>query len=472
MAVLGRAPRGFLITCLLAFLMLGILYAKGWFQQDILDTFTCAGQAILSGADPYRTEPLRTCETLRSGGTRFNGSGAVEPAPLPAYALVPFAVLSTLPRRLEHLIFPALLLIAALLSCLVIAKLTSFSFPGLVLIFAPTIFLNIVYGENTLFALAGVALAGFALVRKRYMLAALAVSCSMVQPHIGLPACVALFLWVAETRRTLILCALTAAVLSWAAIGVERNIEYFRDVLSGQARAEVFADDQYSLTRMLFWLGFTPGSAIRLGMISYGAMAIVGIWLSKKLADVLKAPEFAALLPPTAVLLGGTFVHDVQMSLALPCAIVLAYHTKARQWIGWLAIPLIATVLDHNWRWFFYLPPFLAAFFFARGSWSRVVVSSWCAAGAIVVSVLLAGAFLSHPVSGGTPIPRALLDGGRIASNAWGAYLRSGDAPPGSSLMEWIQRIPAWLGLICVLLLATAQLSPRHEACPNQSTTV
>ena len=463
-ALLNKAPPGFLITCLLASFILSVLYTRGWFQEDVLDTFTCAGQAILNGADPYRTEPLRTCELQKSGGTRFNNSGAVEPAPLPAYALVPFELLSIVSKKLAHAIFPALLLTAVILTCLAIAKLTSFSFPGLMLIFIPTTYLNTVYGENTLFAVAGVALAGLALARKRYTLAALAVACSMVQPHIGLASCVALFLWVPETRRTLTVCAVVAAVLSIATIGVERNVEYFRDVLPGQALAEVYADDQYSLTRMLFWFGFSPASAIRLGTISYVIMAVFGIWLSKKLSDVLKAPEFMALLPPVAVLLGGTFVHDIQMSLAIPCAIILAHHSEARKWMSWFAIPLIATILGHHWRWFFYLAPFLAAAFIARRSRSRTVVTSWCAAGAIVIGVLFSSSFFRQPPSpAATPMPTELLDGGRIASDAWGAYLRSGDTPPGASVVEWIERIPNWLGLICILIVATGQLCRRKQ---------
>jgi len=59
------------------------------------------------------------------------------------------------------------------------AKLTNFSFIGLMLLFIPTAYLNIFYGENTLFAVAAIALAGLALARRRYTFAALAVSAAL-----------------------------------------------------------------------------------------------------------------------------------------------------------------------------------------------------------------------------------------------------------------------------------------------------
>ncbi|MBC5808740.1 MAG: DUF2029 domain-containing protein [Candidatus Eremiobacteraeota bacterium] len=458
-------PRGFYWSCLLAFVLVGAFYARGAFRESILDTFTCAGQVVLDGADPYRTEPLRTCERERSDSKRSENGDAVEPAPLPGYALAPFALLSKLPRKVEHAVFPALLLGAVILACVAIAKLTTFSFPALLVVFAPTTFLNILYGENTLFAVAGIALAGLAVSRRQYVLAAVAASCSMVQPHIGLVSCLALFLWVPRTRRSLLLCGVLAAALSVAMLGVERNIEYFRLALPGQALSEVYADDQYSLTRMLFLLGVSPALAIQLGSVSYVVMAIFGVWLAKRVSDTLNAPEFIPLLPAAAVLLGGTFVHDVQMSLAIPCAVVLACRARTHKWLAWFALPLVAGLFDQPiWRpWLLRLAPFAAVPFLTKERWSRHLSASGAAA-AIAICALFVGSALRQPIAAPIPMPADLLDGRRIASDAWGAYLRSQDPPPSKSPEEWIQRVPTWLGLICILVVAAGQLKERRGA--------
>lgn len=466
-------PRGFYWSCLLAFILIGALYARGAFRESILDTFTCAGQVVSQGFDPYRTEPLRTCELERSDAQRSENGDAVEPAPLPAYALAPFVLLSKLPRTVEHLVFPALLLAAVIVACLAIAELTTFSFPALLLVFAPSTFLNVLYGENTLFAVAGIALAGLAVSRRRYVLAGVAASCSMVQPHIGIAVCLALFLWVPETRRSLLVCAVAAAGLSIALIGVERNIEYFRLVLPGQALSEVYADDQYSLTRMLFFVGLPPSLALRLGTVSYAIMAVFGIWLAKRLSTVLNAPEFIPLLPAAAVLLGGTFLHDVQMNFAIPCAVVLSYRARPHKWLAWFGTPLVAGIFDQAiWRpWLLRLTPFAAVPLLTKERWRRHLFASGAAA-AIAICALFFGSALRQPTAAPTPMPADLLDGRRIASDAWGAYLRSQDPPTRNSPEEWIQRIPTWLGLVCILVVAAAQLKDGRTADPERGDSI
>ncbi|HEY6450482.1 MAG TPA: hypothetical protein VIX60_07375, partial [Candidatus Cybelea sp.] len=60
--------------------------------------FYCAARVVSHAGDPYRTEPLRSCETS-IGSQRFfeKNPGVTIPAPLPAYAIATLVPLSLLP---------------------------------------------------------------------------------------------------------------------------------------------------------------------------------------------------------------------------------------------------------------------------------------------------------------------------------------------------------------------------------------
>src|SRR5580700_3565277 len=85
-----------------AFLLIFFIARPESRPQSLLrdfNAFYCAGETIVHRADPYRNEPLGTCE--RSAGRpdfleRAPAYLAV-PAPLPGYALAPFVLLALLP---------------------------------------------------------------------------------------------------------------------------------------------------------------------------------------------------------------------------------------------------------------------------------------------------------------------------------------------------------------------------------------
>jgi len=77
--------------------------------------FYCAGETIANRANPYLQEPLSTCEHRVSleGGAPYR---TTIPAPLPPYALIPFAALSRLPFVIAYNVFSAISLLALLLA--------------------------------------------------------------------------------------------------------------------------------------------------------------------------------------------------------------------------------------------------------------------------------------------------------------------------------------------------------------------
>lgn len=90
--------------------------------------FYCAGAAVASGADPYRMQPLLACEAATPATSRTPaGDGVAVPAPLPPYALLPFALLSRLPFPLAALAYLVLSVAAGIAGAVVLARSTGAS---------------------------------------------------------------------------------------------------------------------------------------------------------------------------------------------------------------------------------------------------------------------------------------------------------------------------------------------------------
>ncbi len=81
--------------------------------------------------------------------------------------------------------------------------------------------------------------------RGRARAAALCAAATMIEPHLGLPVCIALAIWMPATRLTLALALALLGALSVAALGWATNFEYFTGVLPAHALSEVTRDTQY-----------------------------------------------------------------------------------------------------------------------------------------------------------------------------------------------------------------------------------
>ncbi|MGH7750800.1 MAG: hypothetical protein ACREQ5_39425, partial [Candidatus Dormibacteria bacterium] len=162
-----------------------------------------------------------------------------------------------------------------------------------------------------------------ALQRGRPRLATVAASVAMLEPHIALPACLALWLYEPRARRTLLAAGALALGLSLL-LGPRTLVEYFTQVLPLHARSETVADDdQYSLSALLYALGAVRPLADRLGELSYLLTLGLGLWLAGRASRALGEPAYLVALPIAAAVLFGPFVHDHQMVAALPAALLL-----------------------------------------------------------------------------------------------------------------------------------------------------
>src|SRR5262249_49765982 len=170
------------------------------------------------------------------------------PAPYPPYALALFAPLTALPFADATVAWWILLALATLCAAYALAAVTRVPFTiawaALALAAALTTFSA---GNALPIALAALLLAALAVVRKSYVWAAVAAMLAMVEPHIGLPALIALVLAFPAVRLPIGIGVALLAALSFATAGLATTLVSLTAVIPAHALAGGSCDNQYSL---------------------------------------------------------------------------------------------------------------------------------------------------------------------------------------------------------------------------------
>ncbi|MBD5635078.1 MAG: hypothetical protein IAI49_11430, partial [Candidatus Eremiobacteraeota bacterium] len=175
---------------------------------------------------------------------------------------------------------------------------------------------------------------------------------------------------------------------------------------------------QYSLTALLYALGVASDTALRAGEACYLAMLAFGLFLAARLRRSFGDAAFVVLTPPACALLGGAFVHDHQMALALPFAFVLAKNVR-RPALAFAAIAALAVPWQSVFEMFLfqYFPPHLRF----------------------------------DPVSA----LRLLAAPSRLAEDVWQAWIGASGARAGRTPLEILLfKLPTWLALVGLLFAA------------------
>lgn len=422
-------------------------------RSEAFLAFYCAGGIAARGENPYRIQPLLDCEQAEGDG--MISAGIVEPAPLPGYALGFFSLFRTLPYATAAMTWAAILLMALFVATWVLARITSLPWYLIAAALAPSAgHINIRFGEIPPFCIGALCVSAYLLVHRRFAGAALAASTVMLEPHVGLAACLGLFCFVPQTRAPLAVLGIAFGSASIATLGWDRNVEFLQTVLPVHARSEVFAGDQYSLTWILHALGLPADIALRAGSISYIVMLACGLVLAKRWAGSLRSPELIVALPAAAVLIGGVFIHDIQMVIALPAALIIAARSSGiRRSLGFLGVLLIAvpwgSILAHAGTLAFLSIALVAVLSlggrFGQAVWARGVTAG--AAGALVLSL----ASMAPPPAPALSLPTLRSPDAQAAEN-WQQYIEgnSGPATPGSVG----RKILVWSGFAAMLLAA------------------
>jgi hypothetical protein len=285
--------------------------------------FYCGGEAVLTRTDPYLVEPLRTCEHGIPHGSTLPAQ-YVTPTPQPGYTLGVFSLLALMPYRTAAYLAYFLLIAVCIAIAIVVAKAAGVPSGAVALaLLVSGVFASGTYGQIPPICALGVALAGLALVRHQYTLATIAAAIAMIEPHTGVATAIALFCFAPRTRIPLAVSGLVLAAISIAAIGFHANVEYFIRVLGEHAHAELFSNDQYSLSHLL--ARYTSENfAVTAGTLSFILMLAIGLLLARKAARMLDSDACIAYVPAAATLLGGTFLHEPQLIVALPAAFLFA----------------------------------------------------------------------------------------------------------------------------------------------------
>ena len=424
--------------------MRGETYLMGDFRA-----FYCAGNAIAQGANPYLTEPLRTCEAHAGPPAEpaFLRPVAL-PAPLPPYALVLFVPLSLLPFGVAAACYGALLVAAMMAAVALFARVTGASSILLNLAFAPIAATVTLYvGQPVPLVFAALAAAALLVRSGRWGAAAGCAMFASIEPHVALAAIAGMLVAFPRVRLPLVGFGTALGVVSVAGVGWATSLSYVRDVVPAHALANVY-EWQFSLTSILTSAGVAAQPAIRAGELMFAAMVVVGVVVALRLRSLTADAAVVVIVPPAFALFGGVHVHFQQLAVAFPAILYVCVRyprvrTLAASGLAFAMIPwnvLGSSVLAG-------LAPLVAGTFGAATIGRRAgLVFALCAAGIgfslLVLGVLGLGPAPVHFVAQNYA-PSAL------AEVSWGDFSRGVLMRP-SPMMHWL-RVPTMTGLACGL---------------------
>ncbi|MBD5604182.1 MAG: hypothetical protein IAI48_03710, partial [Candidatus Eremiobacteraeota bacterium] len=255
--------------------------------------------------------------------------------------------------------------------------------------------------------------------------------------------------------------ALGLAVLGGvAAVGAGTVVSYATLVLPAHAASEFPANDQYSLTSILYQLGVPGKGALLAGSVSYVVALALGLAGGIALARRRAAPEFAVLFPAAAVLCGGTFIHNLQMGLAVPLAGVAANAAAETRYRGVAYLGVLAgAVPEPGWATLLLAlgagAAFAAAWASGRDGGYRAVVYGIGGIVAYVAFFYLVRKLgvAGHDVAASFPAAPA----GDVAEGSWRAYVTSVSHP--ETRGEWLSRVAEYVVLLAGYVAAASPLT-------------
>jgi hypothetical protein len=459
------------LIALLAALALGLLVAHDRrtpakpliHATTDFSTFYCAGAVVRARANPYRVEPLRACQRA-IGESPLQPDWYVVPAPFPGYMLALFAGLSLLPAYAAHLLWLFAIFAAVGFATWALARITAFS-PLLIglLLATPLAFYDVGFSEPTPFFVALLAWAAERAQRGAWRACGVLTALAMLEPHLGLPAFVAVLLFAPRARAALLGTAAALAAISLIAIGIPENVEYFARALPAHAASELTFRAQFSLSRLLAALGVVPRVALAAGSLTFVLATAAGVWAGRRVALHEHMPAALLLVPPAVGMLGGTYLHENHVVTALSAALLLARArtVPAPLAVAPLALMSVFWVADSAWKALVAASTLSALAGFAlvgralRGS--RAVRLAWAGGYALAAVVLFAALQTVPRAPGGgdvvAPAPPVAADA--EASEIW-AYRNT--LPPVSLADPRFEaaKIPYVLALALILGCAAA----------------
>jgi hypothetical protein len=434
------------------------------------EAFYCAGESVRLGADPYLAEPIGSCERRPKPEPVIAGTpGLAMPAPVPPFALLPFRVLSPLPFVPAVLVWLAIIVACVAVSVWAVSRFTGLPWPAIALAFALSDgYASLCLGQIAPVAVAAIAVAAWLLAEKRDVAAACAAACAMIEPHVGAPACAALFVYRSRARLPLAAIAAAFVLASIAATNLATTIEYVRAVLPAHAVSEIANEKQLSLTYALHRLGVNDALALHTGECWYAAMIVIGAIVSGRIARRTNAAAIVAI-PPALAVLGGPFVHIVQIAAALPAAFLLyAYgppHLRRATGIAIAALAIPWIQFANVGTIFIPVSAFVVAVLVLTLVDERPLFA--LAAGAATIALFTWAIALVKPIIDPGPILVAHYDPRALAEVSWTLFVRT--IGTGNASAFDLVKLPT-IAALCLIAYATlvetkaASTAPAHVA--------
>jgi Glycosyltransferase family 87 len=427
-------------------------------QNYDFHAFYCAAAVARDGGDPYLADPLRACERMRD---------TILPAPFPGFVIAVIEPLSRLPFAIASKIWTALVVGAIAACALLLVRLTrlSLTFVAAALCLSAGV-TSLGFGEVVPFFMCALCAAALFAQSGRWRVVAVLAGASLIEPHLGVPVCAALFVWQPRTRAVLTAIAILFAGASFAALGWHENVEYVTRVLPYHALSEIGSNRQFSLSAIVHAFGASDPWALRAGLVSYIVMGLAGVVVAQRAARHFTNEAFLVLVPPVAVMIGGSFLHVTQINAAIPLGLLLL--RSAPRYRDVLTIALVCLAIP--WLWIYQpLLITMAAVFAFYMAWEATGRNArWaCTSAAVVLTVLLSLNAWSggHAPSGPSTPARPVPIPPKYAEASWAianlGYWSSGNA------VSWAYRAPTWCGLL--LVFGSVCLSVRRRSADDRA---
>jgi hypothetical protein len=455
---------GLIFTGTLAAVILAVLFAQlrtGEYTQFFVDFKVpyCAAQTMLQGADPYRFGSLARCEHTVAvppyvPALRPNDP-TLEPPPIPPYALLPFLALALLP-------FPAALALwmaANIGCCVVAAEMLRRALPTVpspligsaVVVSALPVGLDL--AQFTGIVLLAVTALGIALRERRPVALGWWLAVTAVQPHVALPAAVALFVGGGRTARIAVLGVGAALALVSVLLFARLTVEWLTVVLPGAAAVNLIDAGQVSFVSLPATLGLPLGPLLTAAKALYAAAIVFGAWAAARIAARSGRLEAVPWIGTAIGTLAAPYLHLQQVTLVVPAALLLVEIGPSRRWaqiaLYGLAVPWSALVMQ-SWGPLFALGAGAGAW---RGAAPRQLL-------AVVGTALLLLAILTAAAYGFTALrqPEAVIAPVAAGHDTWAPFIvlqahAFGRATLPARALTWIA------GLLLVALAGRAAFS-------------
>ncbi|GAC1302561.1 MAG: hypothetical protein NVS2B3_19250 [Vulcanimicrobiaceae bacterium] len=485
-----KSPRAYaLVAIAVLTLLLTLQVAQAWKgpsdagSRDVnvardFQAFYCAGATSNAGGNVYLASDFDRCGAGPSVPIPTFARSGVWAAPLPPYDVALFRIFALAPYRTAAIAWLLLSLGALTLTVVLVARLSGRPCVGIFAAFAmPIYYGNVQWGQLPPIVIAAVTVAAYALRIGAYRTAGIASIASLIEPHLGIPVCLAVGLCVPRARTSLAIGALVLGLASVASVGFATNVEYYRTILPLHAAAEAPAENQYSATWLAYVAGVPERIALTLGSLSYLFTTLLGLIAARALVRRTGSQEFLPVVPPAFAVLGGVFVHDTQIGVSLLLGIMLLALARDSRlvWLGlFCEIPFfyVETWTTHPFslvRAESLVAVVASAYLLPRWNSPRqrllATVGSGLAYAIVSLAILHAPTIPIRTATNAVAYERSLGANRAYTTGQWGIHIRNQPATSVSTIRSLASKMPRWLGLF-VFIAATFAIvrGPRRDA--------